>query len=233
MTPPMTNHRITFHMRAPSLTLALTPRFAHEAHVAYQPQARAPSGARLMSLSDVAWASLTFADNAPILWTITDAHSILRTNVSHVAPVAVWRRHGQASLSGKNGRPAFEPASARSILRRHPRRQSERSAHMTWYSPILMNPSMHPSWATDARGAPTAVASRDAGIGSAWASGMWTWAGDDPRRPALAQARPPAAAVERTASARAARHLRAPLDVLRQMSEAARASGLSESEVWV
>lgn len=104
---------------------------------------------------------------------------------------------------------------------------------MTWYSPILMNPSMHPSWATDARGAPTAVASRDAGIGSAWASGMWTWAGDDPRRPALAQARPPAAAVERTASARAARHLRAPLDVLRQMSEAARVSGLSESEVWV
>ena len=102
---------------------------------------------------------------------------------------------------------------------------------MTWYSPILMNPSNTPSWATGARGASIAAEPRGAGIGSAWASGAWTWADAAPRRSELAQARP--ATTERSASARAARQLRAPLDVLRQMSEAAQASGLSESEVWV
>lgn len=106
---------------------------------------------------------------------------------------------------------------------------------MTWYSPILINPSNTPSWATDARGASTASEPRGAGIGSAWASGVWAWAGACPRPPEPAPASPAAAAsaTERVASARAARQLRAPLDVLRQMSEAARASGLSESEVWV
>lgn len=97
---------------------------------------------------------------------------------------------------------------------------------MTWFSPVLMNAT----WATDERGArsgePLSV-----GIGSAWASGAWAWAGSA-AQPARG-AQPVAAQPRRAASAQPGANLRAPVELLARMSEAAQARGLSESDVWV
>ncbi|MGH2502596.1 MAG: hypothetical protein ACRDID_08790, partial [Ktedonobacterales bacterium] len=95
---------------------------------------------------------------------------------------------------------------------------------MTWFSPILMNTT----WATDERGARSG---EPQSIGSAWASGAWAWAGSAAQPVQIAQ--PMAAASMRAAPAQPGASLRAPVELLARMSEAARACGRSESDVWV
>lgn len=94
---------------------------------------------------------------------------------------------------------------------------------MTWFSPILMNTT----WATDERGARSGEP-QSAGIGSAWASGAWAWAGSSAQ-----VTQPVAAAPKRAVAAQPGARLRAPVELLTRMSEAAQARGLSESDVWV
>ncbi|HEY7973969.1 MAG TPA: hypothetical protein VID72_01385 [Ktedonobacterales bacterium] len=100
---------------------------------------------------------------------------------------------------------------------------------MTWFSPILMNTT----WATDERGARSGEL-HGVGIGSAWASGAWAWAGSAAQPAQIAQiVQPMAAASRRAAPAQPGASLRAPVELLARMSEAARACGRSESDVWV
>ncbi len=106
---------------------------------------------------------------------------------------------------------------------------------MTWFTPILM---IH----DDRSAAPYAVRVADstrfgvvsgsgAGLGSARAASQWAWSAE-PVRPTRPAPLTPAAAA-RAAVARGGACLRAPVEVLSQMSAAARAAGRSESEVWV
>ena len=97
---------------------------------------------------------------------------------------------------------------------------------MTWFSPILMNTT----WATDERGARSGEP-HGVSIGSAWASGAWAWAGSAAQPVQIAQ--PMAAASRRAAPALPGASLRAPVELLARMAEAARACGRSESDVWV
>lgn len=91
---------------------------------------------------------------------------------------------------------------------------------MTWFSPMLMNTT----WAADERGARPGQP-HNVGIGSAWASGAWAWAGS--------AAQPASATLRRAATtAQAGANLRAPVDLLARMSEVAQACGRSESDVW-
>jgi hypothetical protein len=103
---------------------------------------------------------------------------------------------------------------------------------MTWFSPILMNAT----WATDERGARSGEP-QSIGIGSAWASGAWAWAGSAAQPAQIAQpvqiAQPIAAASRRAAPVQPGASLRAPVELLARMSEAARVCGRSESDVWV
>ncbi|HEX2349664.1 MAG TPA: hypothetical protein VHI51_14625 [Ktedonobacterales bacterium] len=92
---------------------------------------------------------------------------------------------------------------------------------MTWFSPMLMNTT----WAADERAARSGQP-HSVGIGSAWASGAWAWAGS--------AAQPVSATPRRAATtAQAGANLRAPVDLLARMSEVAQACGRSESDVWV
>ena len=100
---------------------------------------------------------------------------------------------------------------------------------MSWFTPILLthddrNTSAQLSADTMRWAGATAGAAPSAGLGSARTSGQWAWA-DAPARPAAA-ARP-------AAPAREGASLRAPVELLGQMAEAARALGRSESDVWV
>ena len=104
---------------------------------------------------------------------------------------------------------------------------------MSWFTPILLT---HDDWSVTAQrvadgrgagyGAPV-VATPARGLGSARAGGSWTWA-DAPARSGAKTAAP---VVEH--AARAGASLRAPVELLGQMAEAARALGRSESDVWV
>lgn len=109
---------------------------------------------------------------------------------------------------------------------------------MSWFSPILLtrddsNPYSLPSGAAfgasfgSADGA-APRAGRSAGLGSAQAGGRWAWA-DAPARPQTAAT----TTVDVRAAEREGACLRAPVDLLSRMSEAARALGRSESEIWV
>jgi hypothetical protein len=106
---------------------------------------------------------------------------------------------------------------------------------MSWFTPILLT--------HDERGALASLAADSArfgagpgsgigsggGLGSARASSQWAWS--------VAPAQPPAqmtpSAVTRAAIAHEGACLRAPVELLSRMSEAARVSSRSESEVWV
>ncbi|HZC06129.1 MAG TPA: hypothetical protein VE338_10840, partial [Ktedonobacterales bacterium] len=67
-------------------------------------------------------------------------------------------------------------------------------------------------------------------LGSALAASQWAWASDPTRAtPTTAQA----SAAPRAVRASSGACLRAPVDLLTQMSDVARALGRSESEVWV
>ncbi len=68
------------------------------------------------------------------------------------------------------------------------------------------------------------------GLGSAQVAGQWAWANHSPQRPSV---QGNGAAVPRRLPAPAGARLRAPVELLSQMAEAARAQGRSESEVWV
>lgn len=100
---------------------------------------------------------------------------------------------------------------------------------MTWFTPMLLTTDFssgaRPSLTTHSPDAGTAR-----GLGTAQASGQWAWSAT-PARPtgeAPAERTP-----TRATTAREGACLRAPVELLSQMSEAARALGRSESEVWV
>lgn len=106
---------------------------------------------------------------------------------------------------------------------------------MSWFSPLLLtyddrNP--HASYAASSFGGGMRLAP-GAGLGSAQASAQWAWS-DTPARAQPDAA--PARVAERQAKRQAEREgacLRAPVEVLSRMSEAARALGRSESDIWV
>ncbi|HEY7849932.1 MAG TPA: hypothetical protein VIC27_07685 [Ktedonobacterales bacterium] len=117
---------------------------------------------------------------------------------------------------------------------------------MSWFTPILMTVDQHSvgassPYATESFFAATtsAAVGRGAGLGSARASGQWAWSAEPVRLTPPAQMATQAAttasgaSVTRGAAAREGACLRAPVALLSQMSEAARALGRSESEVWV
>lgn len=114
---------------------------------------------------------------------------------------------------------------------------------MSWFSPILLTANERSSGAWPSRaaerddtdtlaGAAAARARREAGrdarLGSAWASDQWAWSAEPAQTPPATSARPVA-----HHDAPQGASLRAPVEVLRQMSDAARGLGRSESEVWV
>ncbi len=115
---------------------------------------------------------------------------------------------------------------------------------MSWFTPILLTPNERSSGACAPRAAsivsagtitatgPQRAAERDAGLGSARASVQWAWSAAPAQMPTTEPV-VTAAATAYTVSAAQGTCLRAPVEVLRQMSDAARGLGRSESEVWV
>ena len=111
---------------------------------------------------------------------------------------------------------------------------------MSWFTPILLTPNERSSGACAPRAADSysaesiaaSMTHASAGLGSARASVQWAWAVEPALMPPTTQ-EIPAAASAHTASAAQGTCLRAPVEVLREMSAAARGLGRSESEVWV
>lgn len=110
---------------------------------------------------------------------------------------------------------------------------------MSWLSPILLTRDDHgASLSRVTAVAPTAPARTaqpaHVGLGSASAGAAWTWVATS--APSTSeQTLHYNASVVRTARAqpRGASAVRAPIDLLAKMSEAARTQGRSESDVWV
>lgn len=105
---------------------------------------------------------------------------------------------------------------------------------MSWFTPILLihdDRNATAQRAADVSGVGYSASTRAASttrLGSACASGQWAWA-DAPARPAAQTA-----AVSSVARApHAGASLRAPVELLSQMAEAARMLGRSESDIWV
>ena len=115
---------------------------------------------------------------------------------------------------------------------------------MSWFTPILLTPDERRSGACAPRAANISSAGtitvagaqrsaeRGAGLGSARAGVQWAWSAAPAQMTATAPAMT-AAATTHAISAAQGTCLRAPVEVLRQMSDAARGLGRSESEVWV
>lgn len=111
---------------------------------------------------------------------------------------------------------------------------------MSWLSPILLTRDNHGASLSIATAGASAVPARTAQpntqshLGSASAGTAWTWASTPPSGATVAPLRrsepfaSPASMQPRGASA-----VRAPIDLLAKMSEAARVQGRSESDVWV
>lgn len=99
---------------------------------------------------------------------------------------------------------------------------------MSWFSPLLaIRDDFGASSASAPRVGTTKHVAAAPGLGSASASGAWSWASS----PAVAPDVALASAAPRPASAGSA--VRAPIELLARMTEAARAQGRSESDVWV
>lgn len=119
---------------------------------------------------------------------------------------------------------------------------------MSWFTPILLTINERSSGACAPRAAEVTsaaasaertaqtgaqrVAGRDAGLGSARAAAEWAWSAAPAQLPTPATYSARAATIH-TVSAAQGTCLRAPVEVLRQMSDAAYGLGRSESEVWV
>ncbi len=108
---------------------------------------------------------------------------------------------------------------------------------MSWLSPILLTRDDHgASLSTATALAPVAPtrAAQTTGLGSASAGSAWAWSSAPApaaTEAALQYGAPTARAV--SAQPRGASAVRAPIELLTRMSEAARAQGRSESDVWV
>lgn len=106
---------------------------------------------------------------------------------------------------------------------------------MTWYSPIFFSTDEYRA----ARGiggiGGVETARARANLGSARASGQWTWTTTTPPERARSASTPSLAQATamRPGAASEGACVRAPAELLGQMSAAARAMGRSESEVWV
>lgn len=115
---------------------------------------------------------------------------------------------------------------------------------MSWFTPILLTPNERSSGACAPRAANSAsagtitaagaqrAAERGAGLGSARVGVQWAWSASPAQMTITAPAMT-AAATTHAVSAAQGTCLRAPVEVLRQMSAAACGLGRSESEVWV
>jgi hypothetical protein len=115
---------------------------------------------------------------------------------------------------------------------------------MSWFTPVLLTPNERRSGACAPRAASSASAGtitaagaqrareRGAGLGSARVGVQWAWSASPAQMTTTAPAMT-AAATTRAVSDAQGTCLRAPVEVLRQMSAAARGLGRSESEVWV
>lgn len=104
---------------------------------------------------------------------------------------------------------------------------------MSWLSPILLTRDDHgASLSTVTAVAPARAA--HAGLGSASAGSAWAWT-SAPASAASTTTLRYSAPAARAASVqpRGASAVRAPIELLTKMSEAARAQGRSESDVWV
>ena len=105
---------------------------------------------------------------------------------------------------------------------------------MSWFTPILLTPEGQraTTWlattvSAAGYGAPTGASRASAGLGSAHAGSQWAWA-VAPVRPAARPAEPTTARAPHPGAS-----LRAPVELLSQMADAASALGRSESDVWV
>lgn len=103
---------------------------------------------------------------------------------------------------------------------------------MTWFSPIFFSADEYRGARGDHGGE---LVSARAGLGSARASSQWTWTTattvrrtDAASAPSLSQA-----AAKRMVAGAEGASVRAPVELLRQMSAAARSLGRSESDIWV
>jgi hypothetical protein len=115
---------------------------------------------------------------------------------------------------------------------------------MSWFTPILLTPNERSSGACAPRAANSAsagtitvagaqrAAERGAGLGSARVGVQWAWSTSPAQMTTTAPAMTVAATTHAVSDAQGT-CLRAPVEVLRQMSAAARGLGRSESEVWV
>lgn len=96
---------------------------------------------------------------------------------------------------------------------------------MSWFTPILLTHDERSAGLRTPRSNHVVIEAAN-GLGSARASSQWAWS-STPAQPATATS----ATARRPA--REGASLRVPMELLSQMSEAARALGRSESEVWV